>query len=178
MMITSDTRSRPAHRNRTLCAGLVAALVTILPGCYRYVPADLDVTPTGTGARLVVTRAGSEQLREVMPDATDGAPVRGTFVELDDNDVILTIPVAQRQEGMAQRSILQRVQVPRGEIVSFERRELNKTTTAFLVAGMAAFATGIVLAISEARKGENPDGPGPPDESVIEIPLLSVLWGR
>jgi hypothetical protein len=79
---------------------------------------------------------------------------------------------------MAQRSIQQRVLIPVGEIVSFERREVNPTTTAVLVAGMAGFATAIVLAITEARKGENPDDPTPPDESVIDIPIFSILWGR
>jgi hypothetical protein len=172
----SHTRSAP--RGLALRAAFVATLVITLPGCYRYVPTELEATPPGTAARIVVTRAGSEQLREAMPTAVDGAPVRGTFVEVDGNDAIFTVPVARRQEGMAQRSIEQRVQVPLGEIVSFERRELNKTTTAILVAGMAGFATAIVVAIAEARKGENPDGPGPPDESVIEIPLFSVLWGR
>jgi len=158
--------------------GLLGILLLTLPGCFRYVPAQLETTPPGTGARVVVTRAGSEELREILPDGRAGDAVRGTFVEIDGNNAVLSVPIARRQEGMAQRSIQQRVLIPIGEIVSFEQRELNPTATGFLVAGMAGFATAIIFAITEARKGENPDDPTPPDESIIDIPLFSVMWGR
>lgn len=157
---------------------LLGALALTLSGCFRYVPAQLETTPPGSGAQVVVTRAGSEELRDVLPNGREGEPVRGTFVEIDGNNAVLSVPISSRQEGMAQRSIEQRVLIPVGEIVSFERRELNPTGTGLLVAGMAGFATAIILAITEARKGENPDDPTPPDESVIDIPIFSILWGR
>jgi hypothetical protein len=169
---------RPVPRAVALRLGLLSALVLALPGCFRYVPAQLETTPPGTAARVVVTRAGSEQLREVLPDGRDGDAVRGTFVERDGNTAILSVPVAQRQDGMAQRSIQQRIQVPIGEIVSFERREVNVAGTAILAGGVAGFATVILLAITEARKGDNPDNGIPPDESIISIPLFSFLWSR
>ncbi len=156
----------------------VALVAAVFSSCYRYVPADLDVTPPGTGARLVVTSAGSDQLLEVMPDHREGAPVRGEFAGVEADQVVLRVPVARRAVGMAQRVIEQRIVVPRAEVVSFERRELNKTGTAFLLAAAAGLTGAIVAVITEARNPEDSDPGEPPDESIIEIPLSSLLFGR
>jgi hypothetical protein len=159
-------------------AGLLLLLAAGFSGCFRYVPADVSAAPQGTPARIVMTRMGAEQLREVMPEARDGAPVRGTVVGSEGRDLLLNVPVARRQEGVTTRSIEQRIRIPMGEIVSFERRELNGTATALTIAAGAAAVAGLVFGITEARKGDNPDPPGPPDEAVIEIPILSILFGR
>jgi hypothetical protein len=99
-------------------------------------------------------------------------------VGTDNGDLLLNVPVAQRQVGSSMRSIAQRVRIPVGEIVSFERRELNGPATALTVAAGAAAVVGLVFAITEARKGDNPDPPTPPDEAIVEIPILSLLFGR
>ena len=167
------TYATPAFRSLLLFTSALTA-----SGCFRYIPADVTQTPSGTGARIVMTREGGEELREVLPEARDGAPVRGTFAGADGDDLLLDITVAERQSGSATRSIQQRIRVPAGEVVSFERRELNGTATVLTIAAGAAAVAGLVFAITEARKGENPDPPIPPDESIIEIPILSLLFGR
>ncbi len=158
--------------------GLAAALLTASAGCFQYVPADVSAVPEGTSARIVMTRMGGEQLREAVPDTRDGAPVRGTVVGTDNGDLLLNVPVAQRQVGSASRTIQQRVRIPVGEIVSFERRELNTTATVLTIGAGTAAVIGLVFAITESRKGDNPDPPDPPDDAIVEIPILSILFGR
>ena len=125
-----------------------------------------------------MTRVGGEQLREVVPDLRDGAPVRGTVAGTDNGNLLLNVPVAERQIGSATQSIEQRIRVPLGEIVSFERRELNGPATALTIGAGAVAIAGLLFVITEARKGDNPEPPGPPDEAIVEIPILSLLFGR
>lgn len=165
-------RLRPLRQVALL--GLLAAT----SGCFRYIPADVTQTPMGSGARVVMTREGGDELRDVFPDAREGAPVRGTYAGTEGNDILLDVTVAQRQSGMASRPIQQRVRVPVGEVVSFERRELNTPATVSIIAAGAAALAGIVFIITDARQPEVSDPVVPPDEAIIEIPILSLLFGR
>lgn len=157
----------------------LALCVLVASGCFQYVPAQLETTPPGTGVQVLVTRAGSDELREIMDVDLNAPVVRGTMVEMDDGDVVLDVPVGRLQEGFMASNIDQRVRVPAGEIVSFERRELNGFATGAAI-GAAALGVGLVFAIiNDALQGDDGDPPDPPDEfRGVSIPLFSLPWGR
>ncbi len=69
--------------------------------------------------------------------------------------------------------MMQTIRVPQGEILSMERRELNKVGTGFLVGGAVAAGAFIVFGIIDAFGSPAVGEGGDPPED-----LLSVVFGR
>ena len=155
----------------------LAALLLVSSGCFRYVPAQIEATPIGSNVRLLVTRAGTSELSEIMELDGDAPLVSGSIVGMEGDDLVLSVPVAQVQDGFMMSNLEQRVRVPAGEIVSLERRELNGLATGATIAGAAGAVAIVIAVISDARKGENPDPPDPPDD-LFGFTLLSIPFGR
>lgn len=160
-----------------MSVGLAVAMATT--GCYRYVPAQAEATPPGTNVQLLVTREGAREAEEVGALDGSGEPrVRGTVVGTEGDDLLVRVPVAQRQEGFIVNRIDQSVRFPIGEIVSLQRREVNGLATGLVIGGAVAAVTTMVAVIATARRGDNGDPPDPPEESLISIPLVSFFFGR
>lgn len=155
-------------------AALVAVLL-VSSGCYRYVPADVMVTPPGTEVRLLVTADGAEELEQVTEVDPALPRVNGTMIELDGSEVVLNVPIARREGGFVTGMLEQRVRLPSDEIVSFERRELNGTTTAIATVGTAVAIGGLFALLSQSLLGDNGDPGEPPDEFTFGF---SFPWGR
>ena len=158
-------------------AGLALAMVTT--GCYRYVPAQIEATPPGTGVQLFVTESGTREA-EIAGALREGEPrLRGTVVGVEGDRLLLRMSVARLQDGFTASSIDQAVSVPVGEIVAFQRRELDRLKTGLLIGGGAAAVAGIAVLILDPLGG-SPDRPGPdPDEAVIvSLPGFSFPIGR
>lgn len=151
-------------------AALKAGPAMLLCGCFSYVPAQLETVPTGQDVRVYLTRQGLAELPE-MPDQ-DEPFVAGTLLRREEQRVFIRVPVARLQQGFYQTQVGQDISFPAGEIVQVQRRKLNPVGTGFLVAGTAAAATGVVLLILDAFRGEDPNGPPPTEE--IRIPFFSV----
>lgn len=154
--------------------GLMAVLL-IASGCYRYVPADLVATPVGTDVRVLVTSEGAEELNQVTEVDPSVPRVNGTLIAFEDEDVVLNVPIARREGGFVTGMLEQRVRVPSDEIVSFERRELNGTSTAIATVGTAVVIGGLFALLSQSLLGDNGDPGEPPDEFTFGF---SFLWGR
>ncbi len=156
--------------------GLAVTMATT--GCYRYVPAQIEATPPGTGVQLLVTRDGAEEA-EVAGALAEGEPrLRGTVVGVEGEQLVLRVPVTRVQEGFIENRIDQAVSVPVTEIVSFQRRELDRLQTGLFIGGAAAAVAGIALLILDPLRGD-PERPGPdPDESVLPLPIFSFTIGR
>lgn len=143
--------------------GLLAMLV-MASGCYRYVPADLNVTPAGTDVRVLVTGDGLDELSQVTEVDASMPRVSGTVVGLEGRELILNVPIARRQEGFVSGMIEQRIRLASDDIVSFERRELNGTTTVIATVGTAVVIGGLFALLSQSLLGDNGDPGEPPDE--------------
>lgn len=154
-----------------LCAWAVA-------GCYRYVPAEMEATPPGTDVRLLVTREGALEMEEVGAlDGNQEPRVDGTVVATEDAALLIRVPIAQRQDGFIVSRIDQSVRVPMEEVVSFQRRELNKLGTGLLLTGGALALGALVAVIAEPLGGDDGDPDTPPDE-LFTLQIFSIPFGR
>ena len=125
----------------------------------------------------MVTRQGAFELSE-LTDVSAAIPVlRGSLVRVEDRTVLLRIPLENRQMGIHTEALGQTIRVPAEEILSVERREFDGARTGLLAAASAAAAAGVIFMIMESfGGGDSPDGPTP-IESVISIPLFSLVVG-
>lgn len=156
----------------------IIALTLTASGCYRYVPTSADMTPPGTGVRVLVTQAGAADLTAAT--GIDGATplVEGTVAEVEEGALLMNVPVGVRQDGFVTSSIEQVVRVPLVEIVSLQRRELNAFATGMSITGGAAVIALLVAVIAKPLLGEEPGPPTPPDEFTASFSLFSVTIGR
>lgn len=156
--------------------GLAVTMATT--GCYRYVPAQIEATPPGTGVQLLVTRDGAQEA-EVAGALTEGEPrLRGTVVGVEGEQLLLRVPLSRIQQGFIENRIDQAVSIPVGEIVSFQRRELDRLQTGLFLGGTAAAVAAVAVLILDPLKGD-PERPGPdPPESIIPLSIFSFTIGR
>ncbi len=133
-----------------------AVLSTLfLTGCYSFHATELDHPPLGEQVRMTVTRAGAAEYTEVTGRDEAIPRMEGELVAHDGGHMTLRIPVGSPLlPGSANVGSL--IRVPEGEILELERRELDRTRTALLVAGSTLAATALVLAIMDGFAG----GPG------------------
>jgi hypothetical protein len=156
---------------------LLAASIICLSGCFRYVPTRLEVAPVGENVRLVVTRQGAFELSEVTGVSAAAPVLSGALVRVEDRAVLLRIPLESQRMGIHTEELGQTIRVPAEEILSVERRELDRTLTGLLAAGSAAAAVGVIFMIMDSfGNSDLPDGPYP-IESVISFPLVSFGFG-
>jgi hypothetical protein len=146
----------PVLRRVVLCAGLLLA-----PGCYSYVPTDMSLVPPGENLRLLVTREGSEEVARIMDSNELRPTVRGQFMGREGQSLLLQIPVSRDPEGIRQ-NINQVVRIPEGEVLTVDRRQLDRGKSALLVGGSVAVGAFLFNQIfdvfgSGGREGVDPD---------------------
>jgi hypothetical protein len=141
-----------------------------LSGCYKYVPTRLDLTPVDERVRLVVSPAGATDLAAV--GGVDGAvpTVEGRFAGLEDGTLLMRVPVGNGLMTPGAVSLDQMIRVPSEEIISIERREIDRARTGLLLAGALGGAVIVVLRIMEAS-GQRSDPPIDPDLYLFSIPI-------
>lgn len=160
-------------KNQWIRWGLVAMALGTWTGCYRYVPAQIEATPPGTDVQLLITRNGARQAQEAGVLGVDDEPrVRGTVVGVENEDLLVRVPVAQRQDGFIVNRIDQSIGFPIGEVVSFQRREINALATGLVVGGAAVGVGVLVALLGEALQGGSGDNdPGPDEFFLLSIPF-------
>ena len=110
-------------------------LVILLAGCFNYVPTDFTTVPVGEDVRLFVNPGDVPELSEI-PAGEDLAPVvQGTLVAMEDDAVVVRVPVARRQEGFHTLSLGQSIRVPHDGIISAQVRMLDQLKTLGIVSG-------------------------------------------
>lgn len=140
---------------------------------------DPSLAPAGEEVRVFVTRAGASELAEVAPEAGGGGAITGVVQGTEQDDLLMSVAVGQRQDGLRVIDMLQTIRVPRGEILSMELREVNKVGTGLMLAGAVGLGVAIVLGIVEAFGTGDPDNPDPPIEDFTGvIGSFSFPWGR
>lgn len=159
--------------------GLVLGLLLLAStGCFQYVSVPIESVSIGEGVRLVVTREGGAEYRDVT-GSTDNVPtVTGTLTGRDDDVLVLQVPVGARQEGFYQVGIDATVRVPVGEVLDAGRREINPFTTGALVVGAAGLGVLVFRQIITAINDGSSKPGGDIEESILRTPLLRIPFGR
>ena len=164
------------HRTSRLVIAL-GALVLTTSGCFRFVPTDLETTPPGQSVRVLMTREGAAELSAVTEVNRDAPSVVGTVMGTEGDDLMLNVSVARRQEGFIASSINQTVRVPKGEILTFERRELDGLATGAVIGLSGAITAGIIVFILDPF-GTSDVPPGDdPEDLALSFELLSIPFG-
>ena len=154
-------------RSRSRFPILFWILVIGLQGCYNYLPTDFSTAPVGADLRLFVDPEDVPELSEI-PATEDLAPVvQGTLVGIEDDALVLRVPVASRQQGFHTLSLGQSIRVPHDGIISAQLRVLDGLKTVGVVSGTVAAAAALIFVGLEVI---NP-APTTPDDDPPELLL-------
>ena len=87
----------------------------------------------------------------------------GEVVGREGGDLLVSVPIVQRREGIHFSALAQTIRIPTTEILSVERREFDGVRTVLFVTGGAAAATALIAGVMEAfgRPARNGGGPDP-----------------
>lgn len=148
---------------------LLAVVLITSVGCYRYQPVRPDEVAVGATVRLRLAETAAERLREALNDPDLDRTLDGEVVGQDAGSLLLSVERQVRSMGYTAKVLAQRVDVPRGDILGLELKELDRTRTG--VIGGAVLAAGFYLII-KALKGESlqPGEPGSPPTTESIVP--------
>jgi hypothetical protein len=151
---------------------LIAALA--LNGCYSYVVVPIASLPPGQDARIMLSNEGLLEVRE-LTDRSESV-LAGTLVRRDENRAFFHVRIATVQEGALYAPVLQEIPISTRNILQVERRELNRTRTAFVALGSAA-AAGVLLGMIIEAYGSTALPPGESDDARVPTGLDGWQWG-
>ena len=109
--------------------------------------------------------------------------MEGAFVESTETSVFMDVPVTSEYEGMRLQTLSQRIEIPEGELLDIEWKQLSGSRTGIAVGTVVALASAIVIGqLSGDKGGGSPPGvPGPVDY-MTATPSLSIdnviVWIR
>ena len=152
---------------------LVANLVLVLSGCFNYVPTDFTTVPVGEDLRLFVNPGDVPELSEI-PAGEDLAPVvQGTLVAMEDDAVVVRVPVARRQQGFHTLSLGQSIRVPHDGIISAQVRMLDQLKTVGIVSGTVAAAALVFVGLEVINPVPTTPDDDPPEFllNLFSIPI-------
>lgn len=151
-------------------ATLLVALAVFLAGCYRHVPVRIGAVPPGAEVRLRLSEEGVERVEDIT--GVRRAQVSGELLQWAE-EVMISVAFLT-SDG---QSLRQQISVDADEVVSVDVRELDRTRTAVLAAGVGAVVgTAIVATVVKIIGGSSQGGQPPPGEGGGQ-PGPSVSWG-
>lgn len=160
----------------------IAALASLLAGCYTYVPSSLSEVTPEQDVRL---RLGALEAARLEEFAGNGARVLdGRILSQDGDSLLVRVESHSELRGVRVETLYQRIHVARPAVVDVELRELDKGRT-YLLTG-AAVAAVALIAVDRLQGGgsETPPNGGTPNEALIPMLRLRLpvhvlsLFGR
>lgn len=158
----------------------VLLAVAIVPtiGCYEFTAIPVSDLRPGVHVRTQISGAGLDRLRRGPEgQAVDlrSLTINGHVSEVGADSVLLRVPRTLLEADFRAQIVNQHVQLARSEVASVSSRQLNRRKTAFLVAGLAALGTAVVIGVHNGAGASNPIvSPGGPPETRIP---LAFRWG-
>jgi hypothetical protein len=172
MPLRSRTRSVRWIAGRVPSVLLVVSGL-ISSGCYSYVPVRMEQIEPGEAVRLRLSPEEADRLQTVR--LTDSRMMEGLVVNRSAAELFLETPVGRLDPMAGTRTLIQRINVPLGEIRDIERRQHDRFKTGVAIGGVAiVVVVGVVAAIQGGSGRRSGDDPGP-DESrspvMIRVPV-------
>jgi hypothetical protein len=169
---TSTTAPRLTLPDRAKRAAFGLSLL-FASGCYSYMPASLENIEPGQAVRVRLTPEEADRLQSVRQ--TDSRVMDGVVVNRSAGELLVETPVGRLDPMGGTRVLVQRIDIPLGEIRDIERRQRDRFKTGVAIGGVAlVVGVGVVAALqggSGRRTGEDPG----PDESrspvMIRVPV-------
>jgi len=147
--------------------------LTGLLGCYNYVPTDFTTVPVGEDIRLFVDPEDVPELSEIPAGEALTPVVQGTLVGMEDDAVVVRVPVARRQQGFHTLSLGQSIRVPHDGIISAQLRVLDELKTVGVVSGTVAAAALIFVGLEVINPAPTTPDDDPPEFllTLFSIPI-------
>ena len=123
-------------------AFLMMALVVLLAGCYRNVPAPLGAVSLGSDVVVRLTAQGIQRVEEST--GVRRGELIGQLLQRAE-EVTVSVPLIL-QSGMRSRGLRQEISVNADEVVSVNMRELDRGRTAIIVGGLAVAVGTMIVA--------------------------------
>ena len=164
MHVRSGAAPLPRRPARAAGRALLVGLLLALPGCYTYVPIQLEAVPTGAAVRSRLAPEGAARIEGLIQ--SNSRVIEGKLLERDDQQVLLFVPSARETVGYQVQTLHQVLAIPRSHIYDVELRRLDRARTYGLVAlAGAALAAVVVRVISGGSENKtDPPGGGGPEE--------------
>ena len=151
-------------------AGLVLALVLLVPGCARWVPARIGDVPVGADVRLRLSDEGIQELEELT--GTLRSEISGELVQWDQE---VMISAALETAGTRLGSNLrQRLVVDQNDIVGVDVRETDRTRTGLFIGGMAVVGGSALVWIISKLTGSGTAAPSQPPVTGPGEPFVRI----
>lgn len=153
---------------------LMAGSILVLAGCFRTVPVSLDTLRPQEQLRVSLSPQAAAQVAEVV--GSQSQRVNARLVAVGPTEVSLLVSSAYREPGVRSSNLYQQVRVSRSDLLSVERRELDRGKTALVAGGAAAVAIAVaVKALTGTAGGDTSSPPGGGADA--RIPLLRLgVW--
>ncbi|MDH3208224.1 MAG: hypothetical protein OEO79_16610 [Gemmatimonadota bacterium] len=148
-------------KRRRLLRITVLSALTMMVGCYHYVPAATLVHPQGTALRAYLDTLSAFELREVTVNNIDR--VEGEFVLADAGGLILSATWLQAITGSGFAGRGWTVRIPEANVTAVELKRISWWRTGVVVGGLAV-GTWLgfdALGVTGSRDGGG-GGTGPP----------------
>ena len=160
-------------RSRSRFPILFWILVIGLQGCYNYLPTDFSAAPVGADLRLFVDPEDVPELSEIPAGEAPTPVVQGTLVGIEDDALVLRVPVASRQQGFHTLSLGQSIRVPHDGIISAHLRVLDGFKTVGVVSGTVAAAALIFVGLEVINPAPTTPDDDPPEFllTLFSIPI-------
>ena len=169
MTRATNAHVRMACRSTSKCLILFSILFIGLLGCHNYVPTDFTTVPVGEDVRLFVNPGDVPELSEI-PAGEDLAPVvQGTLVAMEEDAVVVRVPVARRQEGFHTLSLGQSIRIPHDGIISAQLQVLDEFKTVGVISGTVAAAAALILVGLEVINPVPTTPDGDPPEFLLNL---------
>lgn len=164
MPLRSRTRSVRTRSVRWIAGRarrvLLVASGMLVSGCYSYVPTRMEQIEPGQAVRVRLSPEEADRLQPVR--MTDARVMDGIVVHRSDVELLVETPVGRTDPLAGTRSLLQRVNVPFGEVREIERRQRDRLRTGAAIGGVALVVGVGVAAVLKGGSGQRPtDGEGP-----------------
>lgn len=140
-------------------APIVLLGVSVLNGCYRYVPVDASGLAPGTHVSVEVTSRGSANLQPKI--GNNVTVLEGTVAASDAGGITVAL-LSVRRRGEVQPSTWsgESIRLASDEIAEVKGRQLSRGRTIAASAALGAAAVAVVIAIAKAT-GSASNGTGP-----------------
>ena len=152
-------------------ASLLMALVILVSGCARWIPARVGEVPAGTDIRLRLSEEGAAQLEELT--GTRQSEVSGQLLQWG-SEVMVSAALRTAGAGANSSSLRQRFVVDEEDIVGVDVRELDRTRTGLFVGGVAVVAGSAIVWVVSQLAGGGTAAPTDPPTSGPSEPFVRI----
>jgi hypothetical protein len=177
-MMQSQRRDTVPTRRNTLASGLsLLVFISLLSGCYAYVPTEFDQPAPGTMLRAVLTPVGEQDaITRFGPGVRQ---VEGIMLERDGAQVSVLVDAVNNPQGTL-RVNAQPFRLEPRHVTTLQERRMSVGRSVLFGAGLVTGAFLLVESLGlVGRQLEPPedDTPGPP-QIRIPVSLPGGLFGR